>query len=60
MRRLDRFEKFDILIGKMRIVLNTLKVNGCLLNKENVNAVSKYIWHKSYNTFDSIQERSGG
>jgi len=56
-RKLDRFKKSDILIDMMRTV-KTLKVSYPLI-KGKANAVSKTMWHKSYNTFDSIQERSG-
>lgn len=30
-----------------------------LKEKDCVNAVSKPVWHMSYNNFDSIQKRSG-
>lgn len=42
----------------MRTVM-TIKLSSESLEKGCANAVSKPMWHKSYNTFDSIQERSG-
>lgn len=58
MKKIDRIKNSVILMDMMRTLSTAKSGKGCLLAPV-ASAVSSPMWHKSYNTFDSIQERSG-